>query len=90
MNKKWFDLVPKIVVDLQNTNQLICPNCGEQGIDYLYIGDEHTRVGYMQLWCNKCLKGIYISRALAPQKAKFVIFDTDIKDIVPQYEFVEE
>ena len=90
MNKKWLHLGSKIVGDLENTNQLICPNCGKQGIDYLYVGDEQTRVGYVQIWCNKCLKGIYISRAIAPQKANFVNFDTEIKDIVPKYEFVEQ
>ncbi len=43
-------------------NQMKCPSYGEcGGIDYLYIGDRDTRIGYFQLWCNKCLKGVHIS-----------------------------
>ena len=44
----------------------------------------------MQIWCNKCLKGIYISRAVAPVNAKFVSFDEDLKKIVPNYEFLDD
>lgn len=57
-------------------NQIKCPNCSECGIDYIYVGDVDTRIVFLQIWCNKCLKGIYVSRVVAPENAKFVTFDT--------------
>lgn len=63
-----------------------CPSCGEHRAKYLYIGDEKTRIGYFQIWCNKCLKGIYISRAKASADARFVSFDHDLNGTIPKYE----
>lgn len=82
--------MPQILDNLQETSQIKCPNCAKSGIDYIYCGDETTRLGFMQVWCNECLKGIYISRAVAPTNAKFVSFDDELKDRVPQYVFVED
>lgn len=93
MRKKWMKIVPQIINNIENIkqiNQIKCPNCGKNGIDYIYIGDEKTRLGYFQVWCNECLKGIYISRVLAPQNAKFITFDDNLHGIVPNFEFVED
>ena len=90
MKREWTRIIPQIIEDFDNINQIKCPNCKECGVDYTYIGDGNTRICFLQIWCNKCLKGIYVSRAVAPQNAKFVTFDTDLKGIVPKVEFVEE
>ncbi len=42
----------------------------------------------MQVWCNKCLKGIYISRAMVPINAKFVSYREDISGMIPKYEII--
>jgi len=89
MKKEWSRIIAQITKNFNNDYQIKCPVCGKYGIDYIYVGDGNTRVGFIQIWCNKCLKGIYVSRAAAPPNAKFVTFDTDLKDIVPKYEFVE-
>lgn len=90
MSKDWIKIIPKITEHLNDEHQVQCPNCGKYGMDYLYVGDEKTRVGYLQVWCSECLKGIYVSRAIAPANAKFVTFDDDLKTIVPEYEFIED
>lgn len=87
MREKWMKILSKITNDFSDSQFIECPNCGEKGIEYLYIGDEKTRIGYMQIWCNKCLKGIYISRAMAPANARFASFGEDISHIIPEYEF---
>ena len=89
MRNEWVQIVPQITEDADGINSIKCPNCEKYGIDYIYIGDEKTRVGFLQIWCSKCLKGICISRTVAPQNAKFVTFDTDLKNKVPPYDFVE-
>lgn len=90
MKREWIKIIPQITNDLISMNHIKCPNCGKHGIDYIYTGDEETRVGFLQIWCSKCLKGIYISRAVAPVNAKFVPFDTDLKDLIPKYDFVDD
>ncbi len=90
MKQEWIKILTQITDNLDNVDQIKCPVCGEHGIDYIYIGDEGTRVGFLQIWCNKCLKGIYISRAVAPNKAKFASFESELRNVVPKYEFVEE
>ena len=89
MKREWIKIISKITENADTTNHIKCPICTGEKIDYIYVGDGKTRVGYLQIWCNKCLKGIYVSRVVAPLNAKFVTFDTDLKEIVPNYEFVE-
>lgn len=86
MNKKWANMIAQVIGDFDSVNSVKCPNCGECEIDYIYIGDEDTRIGFFQIWCNNCLKGIYVSRASAPPNAKFATFNSDIKNIVPKFE----
>lgn len=86
----WRGIIEKISENVSNIHQVRCPNCGETRLDYIYIGDVETRIGFLQIWCNKCLKGVYASRVVAPLNAKFVTFDSDVKSIVPPIEFVEE
>ena len=78
MKKDWMNIIVKIADGLDDTTQITCPNCGEHGIDYIYVGDAETRIGYLQVWSCKCLKGTYISRAIASDNAKFAAFDTDL------------
>ena len=49
-----------------------------------------TRIGFLQIWCNNCLKGIYISRASASINAKMVPFNSDLKTIIPAFVCLEE
>lgn len=88
MKKEWIKTVSEIMDSLDNTNQIKCPNCRKSGIEYIYVGDEKTRVGYLQIWCNKCLKGTYVSRTVAPQDAKFITFNDNVKNFVPEYEII--
>lgn len=92
MYKDWIGLVPHLIDNIDKTENLKCPNCGEHKVDYLYIGDNHSRVGYLQLWCSSCLKGIYVSRAKAPQNAKMITFNQkeELGKIIPKYTFINE
>ena len=88
MKKEWIKIIPQIANCLDGVEQLKCPDCGKHEIDYIYVGDKETRVGFLQIWCNQCFKGIYISRVVAPVQAKFVSFEADLEGIVPQYDYV--
>lgn len=90
MKLAWERTISEIVKDFDSINQIKCPGCGKCGMDYLYIGDSDTRIGYLQVWCNQCLRGTYVSRAAAPPNAKLVTFETDLKGIVLNVEFVDD
>ena len=65
----------------------ICPECGEKAIEYLYVGDKNTGIGYLPIWCNKCKQGIQLSRVGIPEGAKKIsINDTDsIRKNIPNF-----
>lgn len=89
MKLAWERTISELIKDFDKIDQIECPSCEKSAIDYIYIGDGDTRIGYLQVWCKQCFRGIYVSRAAAPPNAKFVTFETDLKGIVPKkIEFV--
>ena len=71
-----------------NIYSLISIYCGKKEIDYLYIGCKKDMTGYLQVWCNVCKHGIYISRIGILKKAKMVEMDDktiDFDSLVPSY-----
>ncbi|QUH28786.1 hypothetical protein [Vallitalea guaymasensis] len=90
--KSWLNESLKIS-QLINGEKIVftCPNCNSHEVDYQYIGDSKTGIGYLLFWCNKCLKGIHISRVIIPPKAKFISFDISDEELlrkVPNFEQV--
>ena len=53
MKLAWERTILEIVKDFDNINQIKCPSCGKCGMDYIYIGDGDTRIGYLQVWCKQ-------------------------------------
>lgn len=88
MFKDWIQLLKKLIRDDYQTNNLICPECGEKSINYMYVGDNQTNVGYLPIWCENCNKGIRISRVIVPEGVKRI----DISDMsiigekIPDYQ----
>ena len=85
MKKMWVNIISKIP---NNIAEARCPICGKHTMNYMYVGEEKTRIGYLNIWCDGGLKGIYISRTVAPRNAKFVTFDAELSSIIPKYEFI--
>lgn len=79
MFNEWLNLVKEIVDKLPNTDNLTCPKCSESGVDFQYVGDKTTRVGYLDIWCKSCLHGIHISRTKIPANANMISFDEPAK-----------
>jgi len=90
MYKDWVKLIPELRENLNNTSTITCPECGAHEIDYMYVVKDEEGLGYLQVWCNKCLKGIYISRTKAPEGAKTVsINEQKLENIIPEYTFLD-
>jgi len=92
MFKGWMEIFKKLPDNHYLSTEFNCPECGDKAIDYLYVVDEITGIGYLPIWCNTCKQGIQLSRVGAPKGAKKInISDTSsIKENIPNFKQVEE
>ena len=68
--------------------QAACPACGVPQIEYQYVADEKSRVGYVDIWCTKCGHGIHVSRVNVPAGATLISLhasDDCIRASIPEY-----
>jgi hypothetical protein len=70
----WLDIVKQVANGIADSSLPQCPECGNSQIDYLYVGSEQDRTGYLLIWCVTCRVGVRISRARAPVGARFITF----------------
>jgi transcription elongation factor Elf1 len=61
-----------------------CPICGNKTIEYLYVGDRLTRIGFLRVWCSICLKGVHISRVSIPKDINMGDFNDELD--IPDFE----
>jgi hypothetical protein len=91
MFRDWLLQYSKISSSELAKSDCLCPECGARAIDFQYVGDVATRVGYFAMWCNSCLRGIHISRARAPENESMLSFKDPIELItsrIPNYQHV--
>ncbi|WP_371365960.1 hypothetical protein SRRS_05210 [Sporomusa rhizae] len=83
MHMAWLKLA-KEIVDSVNRNSHVkstCPKCKNHSIDYQYVGNLVTRIGYLNIWCKECHTGIHISRIKIPDNANVISFDTSEEEL---------
>jgi hypothetical protein len=61
--QKWLHLAGKP----NHGVKVECPSCGQTAVDFQYVADPASRIGYLDIWCGACFKGIHISRARVPE-----------------------
>jgi len=81
--KNWLLLQP-----WKLSEKVVCPECGNEAVDYRVIGDKSTNIGWGLIWCNSCHTGIHVSRMKLPENAKVISFEEaeKSKDIWPDYQ----
>lgn len=60
---KWLHLTGK----LNQGQNLECPSCGKAAVDFQYVADPGDKIGYLDIWCGSCHKGVHVSRARVPE-----------------------
>lgn len=75
MFKDWLMLLKKLSENHYSTEDFICPECGQKSVEYTYVGDLTTRIGYLPIWCKHCNKGIQISRVKIPEEVNMIDFN---------------
>lgn len=79
--QQWRDLAKRIADTPSTVLQLTCPSCGEVSIDSQYVGDLTTKIGYLDIWCANCLRGIHISRVGIPDNVNAIAYDCASEEI---------
>lgn len=79
--------IKKISKNNYSTKSFICPECGQESIEYVYVGNSTTHMGYLPIWCKNCNKGIQISRVEIPKGVKMIEFGNleGIKNTIPNF-----
>ena len=87
MYKDWLKVAVQMV---DGISPLTCPVCGKQTVEFAYIGNKETRIGFLPIWCSTCNKGIHISRVKAPETVKMIDFDDTktIMETVPNFSLI--
>ena len=78
---KWLSLTNDIYDNFPNVPMLACANCYQLGIDFQFIGDSQTKIGFMVIWCPLCFHGIHLSRVDIPDQAQILPFYISIEKI---------
>ena len=60
---EWLTIAGKAGSEL-----LACPSCDKKYLDFRFVGNEENRIGYLDVWCKNCLRGIHVSRVKIPQE----------------------
>jgi hypothetical protein len=87
-NKLWLELLKEIAdTSIAGNRNLVCPKCRNNSIDYQYVGDQITRIGFLDIWCNSCHTGLHMSRVKAPENANMISFGSteEIAKRIPNF-----
>ncbi|BAU82853.1 hypothetical protein SLA_1915 [Streptomyces laurentii] len=65
----WLRVLGRVADRQSEVGLVSCPDCGQDQLEVRYIVKHESRIGYVLLWCGKCLHGISVSRVRAPEGA---------------------
>jgi hypothetical protein len=91
MFQDWLVMYKNLRDDTVVKSECICPECGAITIDLQFIGDVERRIGYLDMWCTTCNRGIHMSRVLIPEGAPLISFDDPAEVVsarIPDFEQV--
>jgi hypothetical protein len=74
---------------LSSGEVLKCPECQNDTVDFQYVGDSTTRMGYLAMWCRSCKKGVHLSRVSIPKGVALIALDAPqevIRGRIPDFE----
>lgn len=92
MFQDWLQLYKKIHSAAFQKEDLACPECLSRSVDFQYVGDASRRIGYLDIWCTTCWKGVHFSRVSIPADRDMISFDAPDEVLtarIPEFEQVD-
>lgn len=86
----WLKVFADVADALPRRPPITCPSCGEGVVDFQYVGYQETRLGYLQIWCPICLRGISFSRLKVPLSVDMLLIDGPIEIIQQRIPLIDE
>ena len=88
----WLEAFDVVYRTMSGDGRVACPNCGHQALRLVFTVRPGSDVGYAAFWCDNCLEGVHISRAVVPGGA--VVRDAslpfeDREPKIPDYKVVD-
>jgi Zn ribbon nucleic-acid-binding protein len=81
MRPKWLNILKKF-----NFDSAQCPECSTQNsIKYRFVADPLTKIGFLNVWCVECRRGVIFSRIKVPDKEIFVDMNSEEAVMDPCY-----
>jgi hypothetical protein len=65
----WMDVYEDVYAAFPADAGVACPNCGHHALRLVYTGNLDRDIGYGAFWCDDCLHGVGICRAVIPDGA---------------------
>jgi hypothetical protein len=81
VTRELFNCWLNLAKTLPDNSSNICPICQQKTVEFQYVGDPKTRIGYLDIWCSECLKGVHISRVGIPPNVSFLPFDVSGEEL---------
>lgn len=91
MFRDWLGMYKNIRESTVTKSECICPECGAKTIDLQFVGDLKERIGYLDMWCTTCNRGIHMSRVQIPEGESMISFDDRVEVVsgrIPNFEQV--
>lgn len=91
MFRDWLVIYKNIREFTVEKSDCICPECGTNAIDLQFVGDVEKKIGYLDMWCTACNRGVHMSRVLIPEGASMISFDDPAEVVsarIPNFEQV--
>ncbi|MGC1210867.1 MAG: hypothetical protein WA890_06300 [Micromonospora sp.] len=63
---EWLSVFDQVYRNLPDDPASPCPNCRHQMLRIVFTNPADGDVGYAALWCEACLEGTHICRAVVP------------------------
>lgn len=65
----------KLYINYIENNETLCPNCNSTQINVKLAGNSKNMMGFGVIWCQKCMKGIRLSRIKLTENIPYVSFE---------------
>jgi hypothetical protein len=91
MFAEWLKIFQQIATDLNAAKENQCPECGHQGVDFQFVGDQTKKLGYLAIWCDTCKKGVNLSRVNIPNGTPIISFADSPENVskrIPNFQVI--
>ncbi len=78
--REWYDAYSAVCAMVPADAHTPCPNCGTDALRLVFFNGRGNPVGAAWFWCDGCLYGLRLCRALIPAGAEVIPFGPALEE----------